>query len=205
MVVSKLNDASLSAQIKDTRRKLGLSQAQAAAAWNVPLKTLQKWEQGIREPQGLALDALQQKLAEAMAGQGSAEAIPQAEPPETVIAPAAQSDDATLGTLARADPAPADSPDIGNPITAPPVDAPAPEAVAVDEDSRAHRYEQAMRRMRAERAAEQQRRADIHAFLGIEDNGSDWLPHLPPRETIARSRALEKAFPTPQADNQVGW
>ena len=76
------------------------------------------------------------------------------------------------------------------PILPPPDTAPAPEVVAVDEDSRAHRYDQAMQRMRAERAAEQKRRADLHTFLGIEDDGSDWLPHLPAREAVARNRAL---------------
>ena len=75
-----------------------MSQAQAAAAWNVPLKTLQKWEQGLREPQGLALDALRQKLAEA---------TPRDEQPATVPAPEAS--DATLDVLAQTDPTPPES------------------------------------------------------------------------------------------------
>ena len=52
----------LSTEIKEARRKLGYSQAQAANAWAIPLKTLQKWEQGIRRPQGLSLPMLRQIL-----------------------------------------------------------------------------------------------------------------------------------------------
>ena len=97
----KLNDAPLATQIKETRKKLDMSQAQAAVAWNVPVKTLQKWEQGLREPQGLALDAIRQKLADAVVGDVPAAIQPQAEQPEAVPAPEVTGDDVALDTPAQ--------------------------------------------------------------------------------------------------------
>ncbi len=40
----------LASLIKAARLKAKLSQSQACAAWGVPLKTLQNWEQGLRQP-----------------------------------------------------------------------------------------------------------------------------------------------------------
>ena len=37
-------------QIKNARKRAGLSQSQAAAAWGVNVEALQTWEQGIRKP-----------------------------------------------------------------------------------------------------------------------------------------------------------
>lgn len=48
----------LSNRLIAARSKLGLSQSQAAAAWGIPLKTLQKWEQDGSTPRGLALTAI---------------------------------------------------------------------------------------------------------------------------------------------------
>lgn len=40
----------LASLIKSARESAGLSQSQAAKAWNITLKTLQSWEQGVRRP-----------------------------------------------------------------------------------------------------------------------------------------------------------
>ncbi len=48
----------LSTEIKQARQKLGLSQSQAAKAWEVPLRTLQAWEQRTNAPRGFALKHL---------------------------------------------------------------------------------------------------------------------------------------------------
>jgi len=40
--------------VKAARRKLGLSQSRFAATFGCPLKTVQKWEQGERQPTGAA-------------------------------------------------------------------------------------------------------------------------------------------------------
>lgn len=52
----------LANKLKAARTKLNLSQSQAAAAWGIPLKTLQAWEQDQRTPQGFALQVLTEKL-----------------------------------------------------------------------------------------------------------------------------------------------
>ena len=57
----------LSKEIAQARANLGLSQSQAAKVWEVPLKTLQGWEQGMHKPRGLALKHLRQILDTAMA------------------------------------------------------------------------------------------------------------------------------------------
>ena len=36
--------------IVDMRRKLGMSQSQFASKFNIPVKTVQKWEQGLSTP-----------------------------------------------------------------------------------------------------------------------------------------------------------
>ncbi|MBC8012338.1 MAG: helix-turn-helix transcriptional regulator [Burkholderiales bacterium] len=48
----------LATMIKAARERLGLSQSEAAEAWSVPLKTLQKWEQATRSPRGETLARL---------------------------------------------------------------------------------------------------------------------------------------------------
>ena len=50
-------------QIKITRNRAGLSQAQAARAWGVSVRTLQKWEQGAAEPRGGTWERLRAILA----------------------------------------------------------------------------------------------------------------------------------------------
>lgn len=50
-------------QIKKGRAKAGLSQAQAARAWGVSVRTLQKWEQGTSEPRGGRWERLRAILA----------------------------------------------------------------------------------------------------------------------------------------------
>jgi transcriptional regulator with XRE-family HTH domain len=40
---------------KIARRRLGLSQSEAARKWSVPLKALQNWEQGVRTPRAQTL------------------------------------------------------------------------------------------------------------------------------------------------------
>ena len=52
----------LSTEIKDARAKLGLSQSQAAKAWEVPVQTLQNWEHGRNKPRGFALKHLRSIL-----------------------------------------------------------------------------------------------------------------------------------------------
>jgi DNA-binding transcriptional regulator YiaG len=42
-------------QLREARKRLGLSQSQAAAAWGVRLKNLQNWEQGVVLPTGSTL------------------------------------------------------------------------------------------------------------------------------------------------------
>ncbi len=49
-------------KLKAARTKAGLSQTQAAKAWNIPLQTLKNWETDQRTPRGLALTALNQLL-----------------------------------------------------------------------------------------------------------------------------------------------
>ncbi len=48
----------LATQIKAARERLGLSQSEAAAAWGVPVRTLQKWEQSSSTPRGETLARL---------------------------------------------------------------------------------------------------------------------------------------------------
>lgn len=44
--------------IKSARERAGLSQSQAAKAWDIPIGTLQAWEQGVRRPGGVHLAKL---------------------------------------------------------------------------------------------------------------------------------------------------
>jgi DNA-binding transcriptional regulator YiaG len=58
----------LASKLKEAREKLGLSQSQAAKAWDIPLSTLQHWEQDERTPRGLALRLLMEKLDAILVG-----------------------------------------------------------------------------------------------------------------------------------------
>jgi DNA-binding transcriptional regulator YiaG len=49
-------------KLKAARAKLGLSQSQAATAWEVPLRTLIGWENNQRTPRGFALSSLNTML-----------------------------------------------------------------------------------------------------------------------------------------------
>ena len=53
---------SFSARMKAVRKKLGLSQAQAAQAWGFDLGTFQAWEQEYRNPAGLYREKLEKIL-----------------------------------------------------------------------------------------------------------------------------------------------
>ena len=48
----------LSARLKAARKKLRLSQAQAAAEWHIPRRTLINWENNQRMPRSVALTAI---------------------------------------------------------------------------------------------------------------------------------------------------
>ena len=52
------------ARIKDARKKRGLSQPKAAAAWGFNFGTLRYWEEGRRNPFGLYREKLEQVLSE---------------------------------------------------------------------------------------------------------------------------------------------
>lgn len=52
----------LQRKLKAAREKAGLSQSQAAKAWGIPLRTLQKWEIDQATPRGLALKAINDLL-----------------------------------------------------------------------------------------------------------------------------------------------
>ena len=58
----------ISSRIKQARKQLGFSQREAAKNWGMPYGTLRDWEQGRRQPRGLALRALEALLAEAERG-----------------------------------------------------------------------------------------------------------------------------------------
>jgi transcriptional regulator with XRE-family HTH domain len=60
-----LSAMELSERLQKTRKKLGLTQAEAAKKWGVPKKTLESWEYGKRKPRGLALKQLMTILREA--------------------------------------------------------------------------------------------------------------------------------------------
>lgn len=53
---SPMTDAKITAaRVQWVRRRTGLSQSQFAAAFRIPLRTLQEWEQARREPDATAL------------------------------------------------------------------------------------------------------------------------------------------------------
>lgn len=54
----------LRARIKQARKKLRITQVQAAAAWGVPLNTLICWENNRRRPPAFALGRLNAMLDE---------------------------------------------------------------------------------------------------------------------------------------------
>lgn len=58
----------LANKLKEARRKLGLSQSQAAKAWGVPIKTLQAWEIDRNTPRGFTLKAINEKLDAILSG-----------------------------------------------------------------------------------------------------------------------------------------
>jgi DNA-binding transcriptional regulator YiaG len=71
--MSDIASKSLAQRIKAARKKLGVSQSQAAKEWGFDLGTLQAWEQGYRNPFGLYREKLERALqqAESKPGQGS--------------------------------------------------------------------------------------------------------------------------------------
>lgn len=52
------------AVIRDWRTRCGLSQSEAAHRLNVPLKTFQKWDQGVTAPDRWRLELLTKKMAQ---------------------------------------------------------------------------------------------------------------------------------------------
>ena len=62
---------------------LGLSQSQAAKAWEVPVQTLQEWEQGVQSPRGFALKHLRQILDAAKAAKPASPSSAAPEAPGT--------------------------------------------------------------------------------------------------------------------------
>ncbi|WP_413165062.1 helix-turn-helix domain-containing protein [Capilliphycus salinus ALCB114379] len=56
--------------VRTLRERLGLSQEKLAASLGVSFQTVNRWERGHAKPSQLALNAIEQKLAE-MGGQGS--------------------------------------------------------------------------------------------------------------------------------------
>ncbi|MEL7037161.1 MAG: helix-turn-helix transcriptional regulator [Cyanobacteria bacterium J06592_8] len=56
--------------IRTLRQRLNLSQEKLAASLGVSFQTVNRWERGHAKPSQLALNAIEQKLAE-MGGQGS--------------------------------------------------------------------------------------------------------------------------------------
>lgn len=54
----------LQRKLKEARKKLGLSQSQAAQKWGVPKATLQAWEQDRNTPTGFTLQSLMVMLDE---------------------------------------------------------------------------------------------------------------------------------------------
>jgi len=53
----------IAARIRDKRKRDGLTQAQAAEAWNVNIRTLQDWEQKKSRPRGLYRDHIEKILS----------------------------------------------------------------------------------------------------------------------------------------------
>jgi DNA-binding transcriptional regulator YiaG len=64
-MVFKEMKKSLASRIKATRRRLKLSQPQAAKQWGFSLATLRAWEQEYRNPAGLYREKLEKVLDEA--------------------------------------------------------------------------------------------------------------------------------------------
>jgi len=62
----------LARKLKEARAHLKLSQSQAAKAWDIPLSTLQKWENDAATPRGFAFRALEAKLDEILRSDESA-------------------------------------------------------------------------------------------------------------------------------------
>lgn len=78
---------SLATEIKEARVKLGLSQSQAAKAWDIPVRTLQTWEQEQASPRGLALKTLRQILASVEAKPAAPASSASPVPPDAPAAP----------------------------------------------------------------------------------------------------------------------
>ncbi|MBW7896502.1 MAG: helix-turn-helix domain-containing protein [Opitutaceae bacterium] len=55
---------SLAQRIAAARKKLGISQSEAAQKWGLSVRTLQNWEIGHRQPRGFARAQLEILLAE---------------------------------------------------------------------------------------------------------------------------------------------
>lgn len=62
---------SLAQRIAAARKKLGISQSEAAQKWGLSVRTLQNWEIGHRQPRGFARGQLDKLLAEILAQDGS--------------------------------------------------------------------------------------------------------------------------------------
>jgi len=58
--------------LKQTRKRYGLTQDEAAIEWEIPLDTLRSWEQGRRAPKPYAEKALKEIIALRLASLGKA-------------------------------------------------------------------------------------------------------------------------------------
>ncbi len=61
-IASKIMEKSFAIRIKAARKKLGLSQEQAARNWGFSVGTLEAWEQEYRNPAGLYRQKLEEVL-----------------------------------------------------------------------------------------------------------------------------------------------
>jgi DNA-binding transcriptional regulator YiaG len=61
-IASKTMEKSFAMRIKAARKKLGLSQEQAAKSWGFSVGTLEAWEQEYRNPAGLYQEKLEATL-----------------------------------------------------------------------------------------------------------------------------------------------
>ena len=63
-IASFMTEKSFAVRIKAARKKLGLSQEEAARNWGFSVGTLEAWEQEYRNPAGLYREKLEEVLKE---------------------------------------------------------------------------------------------------------------------------------------------
>jgi DNA-binding transcriptional regulator YiaG len=70
-IATAVMEKSFAVRIKAARKKLGLSQEQAAKDWGFSVGTLEAWEQEYRNPAGLYRDKLEEVLKQIEQGSQS--------------------------------------------------------------------------------------------------------------------------------------